>query len=233
MIGPNGAGKIDRVQRDHRRCTSRPRATSGSPASSIAGLQPHQITQLGVARTFQSLRLFLNMTVMENVMAATYGRTKATPIESILRLPRARREEREVRERRRGRAVVLRPAAGRLPLGPARLQPLLRQPPAARDRPRAGHPAADAAARRAGRRDEPERDARGDRADRAPARRARASAILVIEHDMHVVEGMLRSRRRARPRRQDHRGRRSTRWPTIRRWSRPIWDATRRRWPRP
>ena len=50
----------------------------------------------GVARTFQTLRLFLNMTVKENVMAAQYGRTKATIFESILRLPRALREEREI-----------------------------------------------------------------------------------------------------------------------------------------
>jgi ABC-type branched-subunit amino acid transport system ATPase component len=65
---------------------------------SIAGLRPHRITCLGIARTFQSLRLFLNMSVIENVMAATFGGTKATPAEQILRLPRARREEREVRE---------------------------------------------------------------------------------------------------------------------------------------
>jgi ABC-type branched-subunit amino acid transport system ATPase component len=52
---------------------------------------------MGIARTFQSLRLFLNMSVMENVMAATYGHTKAMPWESVLRLPRARREEREAR----------------------------------------------------------------------------------------------------------------------------------------
>jgi ABC-type branched-subunit amino acid transport system ATPase component len=50
-----------------------------------------------VARTFQSLRLFLNTTVIENVITATYGRTKATPVEQIFRLPRARREEREIR----------------------------------------------------------------------------------------------------------------------------------------
>ncbi|MGH3020709.1 MAG: ABC transporter ATP-binding protein, partial [Gaiellaceae bacterium] len=45
---------------------------------------------------FQTLRLFLNMSVKENVMAAAYGHTKATPLESVLRLPRARREEREI-----------------------------------------------------------------------------------------------------------------------------------------
>jgi ABC-type branched-subunit amino acid transport system ATPase component len=64
---------------------------------SIARKSPHAITRHGIARTFQSLRLFLNMSVIENVMAATYGHTKAMPWESILRLPRARREEREVR----------------------------------------------------------------------------------------------------------------------------------------
>src|SRR5947209_15678374 len=58
---------------------------------------PTAITRAGIARTFQSLRLFLNMSVLENVMAATYGHTKATPFEQILRLPRSRREEREAR----------------------------------------------------------------------------------------------------------------------------------------
>ena len=76
-------------------------ATGGAvrfDGKSVAGMKPHQVTQRGVARTFQSLRLFLNTTVFENVITATYGRTKATPVEQILRLPRARREEREVRE---------------------------------------------------------------------------------------------------------------------------------------
>jgi branched-chain amino acid transport system ATP-binding protein len=63
----------------------------------IAGKPQHNIARMGIARTFQSLRLFLNMSVIENVMAATYGNTKAMPWESILRLPRARREEREAR----------------------------------------------------------------------------------------------------------------------------------------
>jgi ABC-type branched-subunit amino acid transport system ATPase component len=62
----------------------------------IAGLAPHKVTQLGIARTFQTLRLFLNMTVKENVMAAAYGHTKSTVLEAVLRLPRARREEREI-----------------------------------------------------------------------------------------------------------------------------------------
>ena len=70
----------------------------------------------------------------------------------------------------RGGAFVLRPAARRVPLGPARLLAVVREPAAAGDRPGARHPAPAAAARRAGCRDEPGRDARGHRADRAAPR---------------------------------------------------------------
>ncbi|MGH3045875.1 MAG: ABC transporter ATP-binding protein, partial [Gaiellaceae bacterium] len=62
----------------------------------VVGLEPHKIAQLGIARTFQTLRLFLNMTVKENVQAAAYGHTKSRVWQSILRTPFARREEREV-----------------------------------------------------------------------------------------------------------------------------------------
>jgi ABC-type branched-subunit amino acid transport system ATPase component len=96
VIGPNGAGKTSVFNV----ITGVYTPTAGDvrfAGRSTAGLRPHRITRLGIARTFQSLRLFLNMTVIENVMAATFGGTKATPAEQILRLPRARREEREVR----------------------------------------------------------------------------------------------------------------------------------------
>jgi len=63
----------------------------------IVGQPPDRIARLGIARTFQSLRLFLNMSVIENVMAATYGHTRAMPWQSVLRLPAVRREERQVR----------------------------------------------------------------------------------------------------------------------------------------
>ena len=97
LIGPNGAGKTTVFNV----ITGIYPPDAGEivfEGTDIAGLPPHVITTRGIGRTFQTLRLFLNMSVRENVMAAGYGRTKATVLESVLRLPRARREEREMRQ---------------------------------------------------------------------------------------------------------------------------------------
>jgi branched-chain amino acid transport system ATP-binding protein len=95
LIGPNGAGKTTAFNL----ATGLYRPDSGEihfEGRNVVGLPPYKITQLGIARTFQTLRLFLNMTVKENVMAAAYGHTRSTVVEAIFRLPRARREEREI-----------------------------------------------------------------------------------------------------------------------------------------
>jgi branched-chain amino acid transport system ATP-binding protein len=188
LIGPNGAGKTTVFNV----ITGVYQPSSGDvrfAGRSITGQPPHRIARLGIARTFQSLRLFLNMSVLENVMAATYGGTSATPAESILRLPRARREEREVRalaedvlsffgERLAGyrwdqpayslsyanrrRLEIARALATRPKL-------LLLDEPAAGMNPAETHEVTELVGRL--------RDERG-------------VAILIIEHDMHVVAGV-------------------------------------------
>jgi len=95
LIGPNGAGKTTVFNV----VTGMYRPDQGEillDGESIAGLAPYRITKRGIARTFQTLRLFLNMSVKENVMAAAYGHTNANVFQSILRTPAARREEREI-----------------------------------------------------------------------------------------------------------------------------------------
>ena len=98
VIGPNGAGKTTLFNL----VTGLYRPDAGRillDGTDLVGLPAHKITKLGVARTFQTLRLFLNMTVKENVMASQYGRTKVGVLRSIVRTPGARREEREIHRR--------------------------------------------------------------------------------------------------------------------------------------
>ena len=84
VIGPNGAGKttlfnvITGLYRPHE-------GEILFEGQHIAGMPSHKINRLGIARTFQTLRLFLNMSVKENVMAVQYGKTRSGMFRSILR----------------------------------------------------------------------------------------------------------------------------------------------------
>jgi branched-chain amino acid transport system ATP-binding protein len=95
MIGPNGAGKTTAFN-----CiTGLYPLTSGAvrfDGIPISGLPPHRITRLGIARTFQNIRLFSYMTVIENVMVGEHVRMRAKVWDAVFRTPRAREEERQV-----------------------------------------------------------------------------------------------------------------------------------------
>jgi ABC-type branched-subunit amino acid transport system ATPase component len=95
VIGPNGAGKTTLFNL----ITGVYRPIGGDillDGKSLVGLSPHAIAKRGVGRTFQTLRLFLNMTVKENVMVPTWAHTKSGVFRSIFRTPGMRREEREI-----------------------------------------------------------------------------------------------------------------------------------------
>jgi len=98
IIGPNGAGKTTFFNI----LTGFYRPTLGRVAfaeKNITTARPDQITALGVARTFQNIRLFATMTATENVMVGQHARMRAGLFGSIIRTPRVRREERAAREK--------------------------------------------------------------------------------------------------------------------------------------
>jgi branched-chain amino acid transport system ATP-binding protein len=188
LIGPNGAGKTTVFNL----VTGIYRPASGEirfRGRNVAGLPPHKITQLGIARTFQTLRLFLNMSVKENVMAAAYGHTRSTMVEAVFRLPRARREEREIAELAEEKLAFFGPRlagyrhdqqaynlsyANRRRLEIARAMAtnprlLLLDEPAAGMNPAETHELTELIGR---------------------LRTDGGYTVLVIEHDMHVVEGI-------------------------------------------
>jgi branched-chain amino acid transport system ATP-binding protein len=188
VIGPNGAGKTTLFNV----ITGIYEPAAGEvllDGRSIVGLAPDEINRRGVARTFQTLRLFLNMTVKENVMAAAYGHTKAGVFRSMLRTPGMRREERAISELAEDKLRFFgqrlmgyrwdQPAyslsyANRRRLEIARAMAseprvLLLDEPAAGMNPAETHEITELIAK---------------------LRAERGHTILVIEHDMHVVEGI-------------------------------------------
>ncbi len=100
VIGPNGAGKttLFNLITGVFPVTSGVIRFAGQP---IQGLPPHEVTALGVARTYQNIRLFRGMSVLDNVMVGTHCRTGAGVLDAMVHSKRAGREERESRARAR------------------------------------------------------------------------------------------------------------------------------------
>jgi branched-chain amino acid transport system ATP-binding protein len=100
LIGPNGAGKTTFFNM----LTGVYKPTSGGvtfAGENLTGRPPHTFTQRGIGRTFQNIRLFQNMTALENVLVGMHVRLKGNLFEAIVRTPRVRKEEAEARVRAR------------------------------------------------------------------------------------------------------------------------------------
>jgi branched-chain amino acid transport system ATP-binding protein len=100
VIGPNGAGKSTLFNT----ITGLYGPDGGDVrfgGQSIVGLKPSQITRLGISRTFQTVHLFPNMTVLENAMVGQHSRSRSGVLGSVLRLPSQRNEEERIRAKAR------------------------------------------------------------------------------------------------------------------------------------
>ena len=131
VIGPNGAGKTTFFN-----CLTGLYAPSAgeilfypgrdAEAVSLKGMKPHQITEKGVARTFQNIRLFPGMTTLENVMIGRHCRSRASILGALFRNAATRREEQEIIDtsytilERVGLAGYVNELAGNLPYGAQR-----------------------------------------------------------------------------------------------------------------
>ncbi len=187
IIGPNGSGK-----------TTTFNIISGlyEPDSgdillkdeSIAGLRPDQVHDRGISRTFQSLRLFGNMSVLDNVLVGMHSVTGAGVIASMLRLPRVRREEKAMHEKAQ---KLLEMFPGRFS-GPRQQQPAYSLSYANRRRLEIARAlASDPVLLML---DEPVAGMNPMEShevmDQIKQLREDGFTILMIEHDMHVVEGV-------------------------------------------
>jgi branched-chain amino acid transport system ATP-binding protein len=184
IIGPNGAGKTTLFNL----VAGYYAPVSGSirlMGEETAGLKPHQMAGRGVARTFQSSRLFPGMTVMENVMTGRHVASRAGFLSGMLALPHTWREERLIREEslsilaELGLDGLAHREAGSLPFGQQRLAEIAR---ALASRPRLlllDEPACGLTLREKGRIGE-----------LISGIRAKGITVIIVEHDMSLVMGI-------------------------------------------
>jgi branched-chain amino acid transport system ATP-binding protein len=184
LIGPNGAGK-----------TTLFNVLTGIYApdvgdftfdeQSLAGLKTHEVTARGIARTFQNIRLFANLSALENVMIGRHVRTRAGVVGAVLRTPATRAEEAAIEQRAAelldyvGIAVRANDPAGSLPYGDQRRLEIARALATdpkllALDEPAAGMNESET------------RSLRG----LLEKIRADGVTILLIEHDVRLVMGV-------------------------------------------
>ena len=181
VIGPNGAGKTTLfnlvsgvLKPDHGKIVL--------AGEDLTGLPPHKIAQKGVARTFQNVRLFPELTALENIMLGRWVRTRAGLFSALFKLPGERREERQTRKHglhlldRFGLADRAHEPAANLPFGQMRRLEIARALAAEPkllllDEPAAGlnHTETDRLA------------------DAIRAIRGQGIAVIVVEHDMRLV----------------------------------------------
>ena len=181
LSGPNGAGKTTLLNA----ISGLLPLSSGDirlDGASLVSLPPHRIAAHGVARTFQNIRLFDDLAVRENVVVGYHLHQRATFVEGILRLPRARAEERRGREEamallgRLGIAHLAMLPAGALSYGDQRRVEIARAlAPAPRllllDEPAAGLNAAET----------------DDLSDLLLDLRSRGLTMVIVEHDMDLI----------------------------------------------
>jgi branched-chain amino acid transport system ATP-binding protein len=184
LIGPNGAGKttLFNVLTGIYAPDAGDFAFDGHP---LAGLKPHEVTARGIARTFQNIRLFANLSALENVMIGRHVRTRAGVVGAVLRTPATRAEESAIEQRAVqlleyvGIAARANDPAGSLPYGDQRRLEIARALATdpkllALDEPAAGMNESET------------------RALRGLLEKIRADGvtILLIEHDVRLVMGV-------------------------------------------